>query len=150
MSNQEILEKAISLANEGGWRPNRSGQVSDFGLSSCTDGTRNWTEIHKMFHYTEWAFIYNHDFAKALWGEERVESKCHKMPMIHQGLRLNNKPLTKPFIEYNQKVQAEITQSLVCEECKKAKGMNAFLGWQSYLKQMVIAEDPIKFLGNNI
>lgn len=67
MSNQEILTKTIEKAIAGGF-----------------DGTPYWTvnftaqgvtkAIYKYRNPPYEQIIFNHDFAKALWGEELLES----------------------------------------------------------------------------
>jgi phosphatidylserine/phosphatidylglycerophosphate/cardiolipin synthase-like enzyme len=57
--------------------------------------------------------IFNHDFAKALWGE-------HTDTLTVQNNSLN----VKQVIDMN--------------------------GWRYHLQQMVIADDPIKYLGKNL
>jgi hypothetical protein len=83
MTHQEILTKAMTKASRTGWLP--SGDQLEANL------------------LTEQAFciIFNHDFAKALWGE------------------------------------------------KKERGLFTF-GWKFHLQQMVVADDPIAYLGEHI
>lgn len=109
MTNQEVLEKAITKAIEGGW--------TEYGVLKevrqpiiLLDGTvlvtmegdmhdDTYDNFTRQFNYE--AIIYNKNFAKALWGEEDTE-----------------------FV--------------------------ATPDWQYRLQQMVIADDPIKYLGDNI
>jgi len=93
MTNQEILTKAITLAIENSWRPLENGIEIE---NPITD---------KVINNDPRLYIYSHDFAKALWGEDGV------------GL---------------------------------AQGGSGKLGWQYYLSHMVIATDPIKYLGENL
>lgn len=91
MTDQQILEKAIKKATDGGWRlalPTRApitGLLADYHFEQ-----QNWRNI-----------IFNHDFAKALWG----------------GMPINQFPL---------------------------------LAWEFHLQQMVIADDPIRYLGEHL
>lgn len=90
MTEQQILEKAIQKAIDGGW----------------ADG-ETW------LNFTIWkaalpnvpSFIFNHDFAKALWGEGEIEENEHIS-------------IQDP--------------------------------WKIHLQQMVIADDPIAYLGENL
>lgn len=98
MNNQEILEKAIQKAIDGGFNPTYEIYVSKQANLELPE--------NKVFE-----LIFNHDFAKALWGErdeDRItiigETDWRKWP----------------------------------------------LPWQYHLQQMVTAEDPIKYLGENI
>lgn len=87
MSNQEILEKAIQKAIDGGWH-------------GCCSTTKRI-----IMHNEPFSIIFNHDFAKALWGKE-----------------------DRQFRSIGGWTQA----------------------WKYHLQQMVIAEEPIKYLGENI
>jgi len=98
MSNQEILEKALRKAIDGGW--NRLIVVTFY---NDLDGT--------TAEYIE-PMIFNRGFAKALWGEEP---------------------------EYGIKRYGDERQDA-----------GKFIPWEYHLQQMVIAEDPIKYLGENI
>lgn len=97
MTNQQILEKAIQKAIDGGWKDGQAIGVytleknkrGTYGLRSVSDG---WINVE--------AVIFNHDFAKALWGETTMD--WHHWPTRE---------------------------------------------WQYHLQQMVIADDPIKYLG---
>lgn len=62
MSNQEILEKAIQKAIDGGFNPG----ASENGEPPQQTFTRRMMQDLFFRH----AVIFNHDFAKALWGEE--------------------------------------------------------------------------------
>jgi len=73
MTHQEILEKAISKAIAGGWQPSTVDLEEDGwwkwdGMHLCAaaddDSQRNG------WHY---AVIFNHQFAKALWGEPKLK-----------------------------------------------------------------------------
>ena len=79
MSKQEILEKAISKAIEGGWNGflNTIPDGNTFYYPSGKDLLKwRWEEEGKAFSDGEYddyesinveAVIFNHDFAKALW-----------------------------------------------------------------------------------
>lgn len=104
MTNQQIIEKAIHKAIDGGWsEPNGNTlRVMENGhlYIEMTDGIRAvgyQTNLERL--------IFNHDFAKALWGEQPA-------PLSHS---FDGDPL-----------------------------------WMTNLCGMVIADDPIKYLGDNI
>lgn len=110
MTNQEILEKAIQKAIESGW--------NIFVTYNVTDGLGAWATVNPE-EGKEWqskiiywqpleSIIFNHDFAKALWGES-------VLPMSIDPKRM---------VRYEH--------------------------WKYHLQQMVIAEDPIKYLGDNL
>lgn len=99
MTNQEILEKAITKAIAGGWKPEPlQQQLSAAGIAAI------YTPMSQML-------IFNHDFAKSLWGERETA--------INQAT-----PLFNPIV------------------------LNE--GWQWHLQRMVIAPDPIQYLGEHL
>lgn len=112
MSSQQILEKAVQKAIDGGWAPHNKPRRWDareimhwykFGeFSSRQADDDNWKK-----------FIFNHDFAKALWGEGKVE----------------------------------YTITCTCHNNSNEQNYNL---WQHHLQNMVVAEDPIKYLGDNL
>jgi hypothetical protein len=135
-ANQEILEKAIQKAIDGGWRADAVGMVTIIPVG--------WMQHD---HYK--GIIFNHDFAKALWGDSIAKSKCHAAPLFQEP-RLKDKPLTKPYVQYKDKQKQAITQRLYCTECKEANGFTSTIGWKTNLQQMVIADDPIKYLWEHL
>lgn len=66
MTNQQILEKAIAKAIDGGYYV-QSGQR----IVSLQDEWITYSSDHQK-EYSEQAanLIFNHDFAKALWGDD--------------------------------------------------------------------------------
>lgn len=128
MSNQEILEKAISKAIEGGWKAEfkKIGRDNDgymqFGLTFPNGGFKNWFEGSDSNHEN---IIFSHDFAKALWPDVLVLPDGEEIDI--------SKLRPGEIIEY--------------------KGKNIPYrrkAWQYHLQQMVIAPDPIQYLGENI
>lgn len=105
MSNQEILEKAINNAIDGGWK----------GLANFEDNIAEYIDL-LISTNTEGALILNHDFAKALWGEEII---------------LMSAP-------------TELTDGVVTK-----RGSVWLPAYQAHLQSMVIAENQIKYLGEN-
>jgi len=116
MTNKEILEKAIQKAIDGGWEQLLNYKVMWF---------RNYIPSHyyiklqvnddgmvSSMEFETNTVIFNHDFAKALWGDKQL-IYSHKLPVINNSW---------------QKVK----------------------NYEHHLQQMVIAEDPIKYLGDNI
>lgn len=94
MSNQEILEKAIQKAIDGGWRAN--GSEPDWNVKRVFE----WLDLYDDHMIAD--VIFNKEFARALWGEE-------------------------PY--------------------SPVKGLYR---WQWKLQQMVIADDPIAYLGEHL
>lgn len=123
MTRQEILEKAIRKAVEQGWLPYFAGfdkhmsakairyiiheDSSDVRFEVVTKG-----RVYGVSGYTMEipSIIFNHDFAKALWGEEPW-GDIDSSPSELSG-------------DYDV--------------------------WQARLMGMVIADDPIAYLGENI
>jgi hypothetical protein len=97
MSHKEILEKAIQKAVDGGW----DGTPDPYGETSIYD------------------LIFNHDFAKALWGEAHTSDR---MPLPNE-----------------HGYEGSITPSTPVTRL-----------WEYHLQQMVIADDPIEYLGENL
>jgi len=115
MTNKEILEKAIQKAIDGGW----TGDLAD-KVKSCADEDielliEGWRNIH---HLEPVNFIFDHNFAKAIWGDKQVE--------IAQSTK-------------HLKLKGKFTRSVPGHE-----------GWQYHLQNMVIANDPIKYIGANL
>lgn len=111
MDKKAIFEKAITKAIANGWD---SLDVTDWwqayymksGPARLAVEFRPAANAMGIFY--EWpVIIYNHDFAKALWGEE-----------VDVSLALS--------------------------------GMDTTIPWEYHLQQMVIANDPIEYLGANI
>lgn len=126
MTYQQILEKAITKAIEGGWLPPshiwdnemtkenvryvvREG-VRDISFGADIKG-RVW--LASADNLTISDLIYNHDFAKALWGTEWIDTG------VPNGATWKEENITE-------------------------------IAWQYHLQQMVIADNPIAYLGENI
>lgn len=102
--NQEILTKAIEKALRSGWdHYDKSDVLTNEGIKKTSGtimgGPYFWSGI-----------IFNHEFAKALWGD---------------------KPIAFTMVN-------SLSES------------SASRAWQYHLQHMVIADDPIKYLGENI
>lgn len=102
MSNQEILRKAIQKAIDNDWQPFR------YNSELTPRVVIDWYEVDSMSGTEDnWKlFIFNHDFAKALWGEKN-----------------------------GYELAGTVVDGKV---------------WQNHLQQMVIADDPIEYLGENL
>lgn len=109
MDNYEILEKAVQKAINNGWKRQATGH-------------RTKAELNQIYWNDRFTIIYNHDFAKALWGDGR-----HRYEWLDDD------------IVYEQKLW-------------DADDGLSFGGklWQFHLQQMVVAPDPIKYLGENL
>lgn len=96
--------------------------VSSYPLISF-DGSKVPDSQHLSFLATE-SIIFNHDFARAIWPWEE-ESKCPYCGISFPGSLMHPNP------------------------CPLADGFYPRL-WQYHLQQMVIADDPIKYLGEHL
>lgn len=122
MTNLEILTKAIQKAIDGGWVPKTpDDETMDLPLKTAQDVIEYWDLDWKEMDWpdTYCHIIFNHDFAKALWGEE---------------------------LDYCMACERSHSCSA---DCDMGCG-NCTQGWKFHLMLMVIAEDPIKYLGENI
>lgn len=111
MTNQKILTKAIEKAITGGWKQN-SFDVCDGVGCPAHDEQTVWSlggEPDQFSLDYPSSYIFNHDFAKALWGSE----------------------LSEDFVMFSD-------------------GEDYGEAWQFHLQQMVIADDPITYLGEHI
>lgn len=110
MSNLDTLKKAVQIAITGGWTPT----THDWFF--INKGDVNWEGVQN--HLPE--IIYNHDFARALWGEGE------------HGLNEVNGHWYEVG-EFDERSYIEILPT-----------------WQYHLQQMVIADDPLQYLADNI
>lgn len=111
MSDREILAKAINKAHSNGWSLPE-------GMAFQSYDEFIWHDIDhvdgKTHTFKTSSLIFNHDFTKALWGEE---------PMLN---------LLPPGYEPNT-YEFEGTYR-----------------WRYHLQMMVLADDPIKYLGEHL
>lgn len=139
MTNQKILEKTIQKAIEGGWTDYNSLESLDLvGNTANTVTLKGWIEFvdadgntdegttELTFNYKE--LIFNHDFAKVLWGEDIIENWYDDGGEEHKFM---GGTLDYPYNE--------------------GSGMTyKVMKWKYHLQQMVLAPNPIKYLGENI
>lgn len=112
MTNQEILTKAIEKAS--GIDTPRSHFAYPLETMKWNDEHRYWYEpgYESEAKISLFEIIYQHGFAKALWGEEI---------------------LIRPFEDFNNDSSRYYLPN-----------------WQYHLQQMVLAEDPIRYLGEHL
>lgn len=124
MTNEEILEKAIQKSASVGFAlpglkmyPNDTYEVSEVSQDGYfvlqIDGSYDQLHVNQL--------IFNHDFARALWGEE---SPTHDLEVT-----VTMKDKTGKFM------------GVACPQLAY---------WEYKLQQMVIATDPIKYLKDNL
>jgi hypothetical protein len=111
-----ILGRAIQKAIDGGWKEGNGWLLN---LDNRSEEELRW-KLSPLI-------IFNHDFAKALWGEEHVDSDY--------GTTLQ---------QYEQQVKDGMHYP------HDYQWNDLDYAWGYHLKHMVIADDPIKYLGENI
>lgn len=116
MSNQEILEAAITKAIDGGWTGVMPIYDDHMDQWCVPDGDGGYivTSIIEL--------VFNHDFAKALWHRKGEAKMYYHYPTRWKLFRDD---------------ELATTTALLTE-------------WQYHLQQMVIADDPIAYLGENM
>lgn len=135
MSDEQILEKAIQKAVDGGWEPLaymkhatvqidqwRLDGMVEVGILARDSGQMRWVRELE-------GIIFNHDFAKALWGDGKTVGQ-----------------------DENYKSDELDNDIVFSQELWQADDGLTFHGklWQYHLQQMVVADDPIKYLGENL
>jgi hypothetical protein len=103
LTDREILEQAIQKAIDGGWKA----RLTEDGGLRILNAKGSETSWYSPGTFGSYSIIFNHDFAKALWGGSTDTY----------------------YGSYSQQDE---------------------LIWQHNLRDMVIAKDPIKYLGENI
>jgi hypothetical protein len=127
MTEHEILRKAIRKAADNGW----PGLSNANGLSLiyypvAEDLLNGWEydEDNHFFSIGAWsdyesinleAIIYNHNFARALWGDKEV----HHYDLVDLRNGGKSETVNKPI-------------------------------WHYHLQRMVVADDPIAYLGEHL
>jgi len=146
MSNKEILEKAINLAIDGGWK---QPWVYYHGNTKNKDKLfKQWLGNvliggvdHEYYDYEDFIcvatdILYSHDFAKTIWGEEIYFDKDNlDVSMV------GDKYEEQDFMA----VRGETGMGIDGDPSYRQLPL-----WQHHLQQMVISDDPIKYLGKNI
>jgi hypothetical protein len=119
MSHQEILEKAISKAIEGGYELGLPSEfyplkIAEYRESYCLNNALEYED------YDEIAIehiIFNHDFAKCFFGTNEVCFNC--------GLEKKHDPYCAEQTFYDE-------------------------AWKYHLRDMVLEEDSIQYLGAHL
>jgi len=117
MNKEEILKKAVekAQANSGEifcQRDDKTGAMGDLDF-------KDW-----IVNNNEAKILFNHSFAKAFWGEEKI---CNRCKTKHDSG--NSCTCCKEYPE--------------CMVCGKGK---FFPEWQIHLQQMVICEEPLEYI----
>lgn len=167
MNNQQILGKAIQKAIDGGWYPSEKPpeppdnfqpsywNEKGVGISQGRNKKRKDGKIERTIHYTifinNYELIFNHTFAKAIWGEyEPIIHDRHFIPADEF------KPAQLGYPDY-QHVIPELWHCSNCgEHIKETFDRRCLLleegnvGFEYHLKQMVLSPNPIKYLEEHL
>lgn len=123
MTNKEILEKAISKAIDGGWQ----------GVANFETGKLHfYPDANDLLNVWEWE------------NDSRVfsDGACDDYESINVEAIIFNHDFAKAL--WHQKA--------IYNDRSLAMGVDdlPITLWQHHLQQMVISEDPIKYLGDNL
>lgn len=164
MTNKEILEKAIQKAIDGGWELPHEDYDWKVGQNDMTRFTSidDETQDPGVWYMPLEQLIYNHEFAKALWDEQKdAKFLEHYVPARgYPGESIDNKERNESVEPLKEK-HGELPEYLwYCTRCKKpwkstfnsrCEMISEYrAGWRHHLQQMVISDDPIKYLGEHI
>lgn len=108
MKDEEILKQAIKKVKKNGFDVELGGSGKVVKVFRGKDFTKEMPTVVE--------FIFSHSFAKAFWGEERVE-RCKQC-------KIDNDP--RKFAG--------------CYKCKYEKG------YKKHLQQMVLEKNPLKYI----
>ena len=162
MKNEEILKKVVLKAFNGGWKfEDYQAYVPAFAFELNEDRVAEL--VAKRW---EW-WIFKHDFAKAFWGEKPKCEDCEGDGVIwhpmwkqwHNEEHGKYADLIGKNIDhytgeddYDRKVLDFFGVSdkklLPSEEpdCLTCEGTGEGISWKYHLQQMVLEENPIKYL----
>lgn len=93
MTNKEILEKAVQKAIDGGWIPFNNDFQARQPIESLMEFLLENEEIETKTGYREYStFIFNHEFAKALWGDTPLNFDNNNTLVAYED-RMYNEPI---------------------------------------------------------
>ena len=122
MFDEEILRKAIKKAFKNGY-------VGSWGGTTAIACEAHSAESEGACIFST---IFSHDFAKAFWGEELKCNWCD--------IKQEKHTVIKSGSGYHE-----------CSECGlMVEGAYAQPSWRNHLQQIVLKEDPIKYLNKFI
>lgn len=121
MTNQAILTKAINQAIDGGWKhPNGWTYLPNWKGASIFMSVQFADDTGEVWHMPIESLIFSHQFAKALWGEDKLK--------LTPGQALFGKTYSVQF----------------------GGGVFRQTAWKYHLQRMVLAKDPLKYLGEHL
>ena len=135
MKNEEILKKIIEKAIEEGYELGGDFYFDEERGFSSEECRADLIDLSEKAYYE---VIFSHDFAKAFWGEEQglnINSGCRHCRKIKR-MSIKGDSLRKianevPFS--HEKVNQILNEQQLFE-------------WQHHLQQMVLEEEPLKYL----
>lgn len=142
MTRQEILERAIRKAIDGGWDTThfstlKGEQYKHPDEAEFHDLTGSWHSISPA------DIIFNHDFAKALWGEDVIDPTGPVVGGEIVAITVNAQPWEDEE-ERSTYTERDHAKDVLLNPHRYMPI------WQYHLQQMVIAEDPIAYLEQNL
>jgi len=125
MRDDQILIAAIKKAADSGLDLKKSGAGTILLSFSENRDELIWrTSVH-------YGLIFSHAFAKAFWPDEIAKSRCC------------NADVKDDFVYPN----LPSTTWYRCLKCNQSCAINTRdVGWQAHLKEMVLEENPLKYL----
>lgn len=132
MTKTQVLQKAIAIAVERGWRPlprslptRIESWQGDHMVVVGVVGNRDGEDYESQWVRELEGIIFSHDFARALWGNDIPKKDF------------------KPTYKWNERLGRYNSWSELQEiETRPA--------WVYHLQEMVISDDPIKYLEDNM
>lgn len=130
MTTEEILTKAIEKAIDNGWDYLTFIAWDEKWEPPARKARQVMAEFYEMYSEAEdsvfeidlvYKMIFKHDFAEALWGDKQ-----------------------EYIISIEETLDGTNMKSGGYEEAY------SIYAWEFHLQQMIIADDPIKYLGENI
>ncbi len=109
MTNKEILKKAIEKAVGGGWKENTA-PLAFGAILEISNNKRLLKDFFRVNHH--YSIIFSHSFAKAFWGEKRVNDEGEEVLWRKDGIetclfaweyRLQQMVLEKQPLKYLEK-----------------------------------------------
>ena len=102
MSDKQILEKAIHKAIDGGWKEAHGNtlHVLDDGTIVVVLKRKQGADYAYGTNTSLFNIIYQHDFAKALWGEEPIPPVVHGHEIPWWKMHLSQMVISDNPIEY--------------------------------------------------
>ncbi|MDD4027004.1 MAG: hypothetical protein PHO75_02330 [Candidatus Shapirobacteria bacterium] len=138
MNNKEILEKAIQKAIDNGFKI----IIGDILVTriDCEDLDKiyihffdNETNESDMFTFNLWKIIFSHDFAKSFWGEE-----------LERRWRCKTCNYSKKYFSHNDSEYCPNDGKHLIDNNEPKNKFDQ--DWARKLQEMILEENPIKYL----